>query len=170
MIAYLLAIGALVAQRIAELPLSNRNAARLLARGGVESGQGHYPLLIGFHAAWLTGLCFLAWGRPIEPFWLAVALVLQAARAWVILSLAERWTTRIIVVPGEPLVRTGPYRWLKHPNYLVVALELAVWPLAFGLPWYALAGVVLNLPVVAIRVRAEDRALAQAVGNPLSRR
>lgn len=147
------------AQRLGELVIARRNTTRLLAQGGVEHGAGHYPLIVALHAAWLGGLWLLAWERPVQPGWLAAYVVLQVLRAWVLLTLGPRWTTRIIVVPGETLVRRGPYRFLPHPNYLVVAGEIAVLPLVFGLPLYALAFTVLNALVLAIRLRAETRAL-----------
>lgn len=147
------------AQRLGELVIARRNTTRLLAQGGVEHGAGHYPLVVALHAAWLGGLWLLAWERPVQPGWLAAYVVLQVLRAWVLLTLGPRWTTRIIVVPGETLVRRGPYRFLPHPNYLVVAGEIAVLPLVFGLPLYALAFTVLNALVLAIRLRAETRAL-----------
>jgi methyltransferase len=121
---------------------------------------------VALHAAWLAGLWWLAWDRPIQAGWLAAYLVLQALRAWVLLSLGSRWTTRIITVPGEALVRRGPYRFLPHPNYLVVAGEIAVLPLVFGLPLYALAFSVLNAGVLAVRIRAESRALRDAASGP----
>ena len=148
------------AQRLGELALANRNTRRLLARGGVERGAGHYPLIVGLHAAWLAGLWFLAWDRPANLAWLGVFAGLQALRAWVIATLGERWTTRIIVLPGAPLVRRGPYRLLAHPNYLVGAGEMLVLPLVFGLAAYAAVFFALNAMVLWVRVRAEAAALA----------
>lgn len=147
------------AQRLGELVLARRNTARLLAQGGVEHGAAHYPAIVVLHAAWLAGLWWLAWDRPIHVGWLAAYLVLQALRAWVLLSLGSRWTTRIITVPGETLVRRGPYRFIPHPNYLVVAGEIAVLPLVFGLELYALVFSALNAMVLTVRIRAEERAL-----------
>ncbi len=109
-------------QRLAELLLARRNAGRLLARGGVEIGAGHYPFIVSLHAAWLIGLWIMAWDRPVAPFWMGLFVLLQLLRIWVIATLGNRWTTRIIVVPGAPLVRRGPYRFLSHPNYAVVVV------------------------------------------------
>ncbi len=148
------------AQRLGELVLAQRNTRRLLAQGAVEASPGHYPLIVGLHAAWLAGLWLLAWDRPINLAWLAVFAVLQLLRVWVIATLGGRWTTRILVLPGEPLVRRGPYRLLSHPNYVVVVAEIAVLPLAFGLGLYALVFSLLNAAVLTIRIRAESRALA----------
>lgn len=146
-------------QRLGELVLARRNTAALLARGGVEVGAEHYPLIVGLHAAWLAGLWWLAWDRAVSLPWLCAYLVLQALRAWTLASIGRRWTTRIIVVPGERLVRKGPYRFFPHPNYAVVVGELAVLPLAFGLAPYAAVFSALNASVLWVRIRAEDRAL-----------
>ena len=156
-----IAILALVTlQRLGELWLSARNTRRLLARGAREAGAGHYPLIVAVHVAWLAALWWFAPGRPIDGFWLAMFVLLVIARIWVVASLGERWTTRIIVVPGEPLVRRGPYRVLNHPNDLVVIGEIAVLPLVFGLWQIALVFSVLNAAVLYVRVRAENAALA----------
>lgn len=150
------------AQRVGELALARRNTLRLLSRGAVETGREHYPVIVILHAAWLIGLWLLAPERPLEPAWLAIFAALQVGRVWVIATLGERWTTRIITVPGAPRVRGGPYRFLSHPNYLVVAAEIAVLPLAFGLVGYALVFSALNAMVLRVRIGAEERALAAA--------
>ena len=147
------------AQRLAELWLSHRNTRRLVAHGAVEHGAGHYPLLVTLHAAWLAALWWWAPGRPINWALMAVFVLLQLARLWVIATLGQRWTTRIIVLPAASLVRAGPYRFVAHPNYLIVALEVAVLPLAFGLVGVALVFSLLNAAVLAIRIRAENEAL-----------
>jgi methyltransferase len=147
------------AQRLAELVIARRNTARLMAQGGVESGAEHYPLIVGLHVAWLAGLWLLAWDRPANLAWLAAYVVLQWLRVWVLVSIGARWTTRIITVPGEILVRKGPYRFFSHPNYVVVVGEIAVLPLVFGLPLYALVFSLLNASVLWIRIRAENAAL-----------
>jgi len=160
---YAVVILALVtAERVTELFLANRNTARQLGRGAKEFAPGHYPLIVALHAAWLAGLWLLAWNRPIQWAWLVVFAVLQVLRVWVLATLGDRWTTRIIVLPDAPLVRTGPYRFLSHPNYVVVVGEIAVLPLAFGLPWYALAFSILNGIVLFIRISAENAALGKA--------
>lgn len=147
------------AERLLELALSRLNTNRLLDQGAREHGAGHYPLIVAVHAGWLITLWLLAPGRGVDLFWLALFVLLQLARSWVIATLGPRWTTRIIVLPGAPLVRRGPYRFLNHPNYWVVAGEIAVLPLVFGLPWVALTFTVLNAIALFIRIREENRAL-----------
>ncbi len=149
-------------ERLFELVFSSRNTRRLRATGAREHGAGHYPLMVAVHTLWIVTLWALAWDRAPDSFWLALYVLLQAARLWVMASLGPRWTTRIIVVPGEDLVREGPYRFLNHPNYWVVIGEIAVLPLVFGLPWVALVFTVLNAAVLTIRIREENRALCSA--------
>ena len=155
-------LGLITLQRLGELWLSNRNTRALLAEGAREHGRGHYPLLIGLHVAWLAGLWWLAPGRDLLWPVIGVYALLQLARAWAIGSLGRRWTTRIIVLPQAPLVARGPYRFVRHPNYVLVSLEIALLPLAFGLWKVALIFSALNAAVLAIRIRAEDNALAAA--------
>jgi methyltransferase len=143
-------------ERLGELRLARRNTAALLAKGAYEVAPGHYPLIVLLHAAWLAGLWGFGAARALDPGWLVVFLVLQGLRVWVLATLGRRWTTRIIVLPGAPLVRSGPYRFLTHPNYAVVVGEIAVLPLCLGLPWYALAFSVANSVILAIRIRAEN--------------
>lgn len=159
-----LILGLVSAQRLGELMLARRNTRRLLALGGYEVGAAHYPLIVALHAAWLAGLWYLAVlrappGQDLDLLWLAVFLLLQLGRVWVIASLGGRWTTRIIVLRGAPLVRRGPYRFLSHPNYWVVAGEILALPLAFGLVWYGLVFTLCNAVVMWIRIRAEAAAL-----------
>jgi methyltransferase len=159
-IASIAVLAAVTVQRLGELMLARRNTRRLLARGAVEFGAGHYPLLVLMHGAWLAGLWLLAWNRPLIAPWLAVFIALQALRVWVIATLGGRWTTRIIVLKGAAPVRRGPYRFVSHPNYLVVAAEIAVLPLAFGLGAFAALFSILNAGVLWIRIGAENKALA----------
>jgi methyltransferase len=148
-------------QRLGELWLSNRNTRRLLGQGAHEVGAGHYPLIVAIHALWLACLWWLAPGHGVDGFWLGMFVLLQVARIWVIATLGGRWTTRIIVLPDAPLVRRGPYRFVDHPNYLIVVGEIAALPLAFGLWQVALAFTLLNAAVLAIRIREENRALGR---------
>ena len=148
-------------QRLVELPIARVNTRRLLAAGGHEVGAGHYPYIVALHAAWLGSLWWLAPGRPIHPPFLILFALIEAARIWVLRALGPRWTTRIIVVPGEQLVATGPYRFVSHPNYLVVIGEIAVLPLVFGLWQVAIIFSLLNAAALTIRIRAENRALGR---------
>ncbi len=151
-------------QRLGELVLSRRNTAKLLARGAFEAGAEHYPLLVVLHAAWLIALWIVGRDQPVNWLALAAFVALQGLRLWVLLSLGSRWTTRIIVLPGEPLIGSGPYRFLSHPNYAVVAGEIALLPLALNLPGLALLFSVLNGVALVVRIRTEARALAASSG------
>ncbi len=148
-------------QRLAELALSQRNTKRLLERGAYEVASGHYPFIVTLHALWLVVLWFLGPGPPIEVVPLILFALLQLGRLWVIATLGERWTTRIIVLPGSPLVTAGPYRWVNHPNYLIVIGEFAVLPLVFGLPIVAIIFSVLNALLLWVRIRDENEALGR---------
>jgi methyltransferase len=157
-------LGLVTLQRLGELILSRRNTERLLAQGAREAAAGHYPLIVALHAAWLVGLWYLAVWRGdagVSWGWLAVFVVLQGLRVWVIATLGPRWTTRIIVLSGAPLVREGPYRFVSHPNYCIVAAEILVLPLCFGLVWYGIVFAGLNALVLWVRIRAEEAALRQ---------
>jgi methyltransferase len=153
------------AQRLGELVLANRNTRRLKAQGAYEVAPGHYPLIVILHAAWLVGLWGLAWNRPLNLPLAALFLAIEGLRVWVLMSIGSRWTTRIIILPGAPLVRRGPYRFIPHPNYTVVAAEILVLPLVFGLWGYALLFTVLNAAILFVRIRAENAALAQGVAS-----
>ncbi len=152
----------LFVQRSVELCFAQFNTGRLRTIGGIEFGAAHYPTMIALHASWLLGLLVLGYDRPIIPLWLAFFVVLQVGRLWVIASLGRRWTTRVIVVPGATPVARGPYRWFRHPNYMIVALEIAVVPLALGLPVFALIYSLANAALLAYRIRIENEALAWA--------
>ena len=146
-------------ERLAELWLSNRNTRRLLAEGAHEHAPGHYRWIVALHALWLASLWWLAPSRPIDAFWLAMFVLLEVGRIWVLATLGPRWTTRIIVLPGAPLVARGPYRFVSHPNYAVVIGEIAVLPLIFGLWQVALIFSVLNAALLWVRISAENEAL-----------
>jgi methyltransferase len=148
-------------RRLAELALSQRNTRKLLARGAYEVAPEHYPLMVTLHACWLAALWFLGPGPPIEIIPLILFATLQLGRIWVIATLGERWTTRIIVLPGAPLVKAGPYRWVDHPNYLIVIGEFAVLPLVFGLPMVAIVFSLLNGLLLWVRISAENRGLGR---------
>lgn len=157
----LVILGLVTLERLFELRLANRNTKRLLAQGAREHAPRHYPLIVMLHVLWLASLWWLARSRPIDGFWLGLFVLIEIGRIWVLATLGRRWTTRIIVLPAAPLVRRGPYRWLNHPNYLVVLAEVAVLPLVFGLWKVALVFSILNAILLAVRVRAENRALGR---------
>lgn len=150
------------AQRFGELVLARRNTLALLAQGAREIAPSHYSALVALHAAWLAALWLWGYDATVNLPLLAVFVVLQALRVWVIATLGPRWTTRIIILPGAPLVASGPYRYFSHPNYMVVVAEIAVLPLALGLVWVALAFTVLNALMLIVRLRSENLWLADA--------
>jgi methyltransferase len=150
------------AQRLVELTISARNTRLLRARGAYEVGADHYPYMIALHASWLITLWIFGFRHALQPGFVALFAVLQCARLWILRTLGSRWTTRIIILPGAPRVVDGPYRFLPHPNYLVVALELPCVSLALGLPPHALIFGLLNLAMLRVRIHAEDAALCAA--------
>jgi methyltransferase len=147
-------------QRGGELVLAHFNTARLLSQGGVEIDHGGYKFFVALHAAWLAAL-FLFVPAATPPDWtlLAFFCALQLARVWVIATLGRRWTTRLVTLPGAPLVTAGPYRWLNHPNYLIVAGELAILPLAFAAVAIAVGFSACNALLIIRRIRLEDAVL-----------
>ena len=153
-------------QRLGELVLARHNTKRLRAMGAVEVGVDHYPLMIAMHSAWLVSLWLLGYDQEVDPWLLTAFGLLQGLRWWVLSTLGPRWTTRIIILPGAPLVTDGPYRYISHPNYLVVAAEIALLPLALHLPVLALVFSALNAAVLAIRIRAESEALSGVGSQP----
>lgn len=153
--------GLVALQRLGELAHARRNARALLAEGGVEHGAGHYPLLVGLHTAWLLAVALAVPAEaPVSWPLVGVFAALQGLRLWTIRSLGRFWTTRVITLPAAPLVRRGPYRVLRHPNYCIVAAEIAVLPLAFGAWAIAAAATLANGLLLAHRIRVEERALA----------
>ena len=151
---------AVAALRVAELIHARRNSARLLAAGGQEHGAAHYPLFFVIQGAWLIALVALTPADAAVAWpWLAIFVALQAARLWVIASLGRFWTTRIITLADAPVVDTGPYRWMRHPNYFIVAGEIALLPLAFGAWEIALGFSIANAALIAWRIQVEDRTL-----------
>lgn len=155
-------LGLVVIQRVVELLYARRNAVRLLARGGVEAGAAHYPLFVLLHAAWLIAMAVLVPPATPPNWWLlAVYGLLQLIRIWIVATLGPYWTTRIVTLAGAPLVRRGPYRYFRHPNYVVVCAEIAVLPLAFGAVDVAIAFSILNAALLAWRIRVEEGAIAE---------
>ena len=164
MIANIAILALVTLSRLVELPKARANARRLIAAGGHEVAPGQYPLIVALHAGWLLSLWLLALNRPIDLVPLALFGIIECGRIWVLRTLGKRWTTRIIVVPGEQLVAGGPYKYLNHPNYAVVIAEIALLPLVFGLWQVALIFSLLNAALLTIRIREENRALASLRG------
>lgn len=164
---FTLLIALVALERVAELVISTRNARAALARGGVESGRGHYPPMVLLHLALLAGALAEVWwlDRPWVPAlglsMLAVVILAQGLRWWCILVLGPAWNTRVIVVPGGERVERGPYRWLRHPNYVAVVLEGLALPLVHGAWVTAVVFTLLNAWLLTVRIRVEDRALRQ---------
>jgi methyltransferase len=149
-------------QRFIEFIWDWLNTQRLRAAGAVEFGGLHYPAMILVHASWLAGLWALGHDRAVVPAYLVAFLVLQIGRYWVLATLGRRWTTRVIVLPGAPLIESGPYRLMRHPNYVIVAGELVLVPLALGLPAYAVVFLALYAGAAHLRIQVENSALAWA--------
>ena len=160
MIWSILLLTAVTIERLGELWLAKSNTKALMARGAIEVAASHYPAIVILHATWLLGLWLLTWDATLHMGWVAVFAGLQVLRLWTLSTLGRRWTTRIIVVPGETLVKGGPYRLLRHPNYVVVIGEIAVLPLCFDMPLYALVFTLANALILTIRIRAENAALS----------
>lgn len=167
LIAYTALIGLVGLERILELRLSRRNVKKQLSAGGIEYGSGHYPWMVALHVGLLTGCVVESWAleRPFIPAlgYPMLALVISAAavRFWVIATLGDRWTTRVVVVPGRPTIKRGPYRFLDHPNYVIVAVEGLALPLVHTNWITATAFTVLNSALLAVRIRVENRALEE---------
>ncbi len=155
-------LGLVILQRLVELAVARRNTARLLARGGREVGAAHYPLFILLHASWLLAIA-LTTPLDRQPNWwlIGVFAILQGLRIWVVTTLGPYWTTRVITLDDAPLVRRGPFRFVRHPNYWVVCGEIAVLPLAFGDWPVALVWTILNGMLLTYRIRVETGALSQ---------
>jgi len=145
--------------RLVELLVSARNTRLLMAEGAVEVGAGHYPFIVAVHAAWFMALLtwILIFPQPMNLGWLAAYVGVQVFRGWVFVSLGRYWTTRIIVPRHVPLIRRGPYRFLRHPNYVVVVFEIAILPLVLGAWPVAVAFSSLNAAVLFVRIKAENR-------------
>ena len=151
---------AVAAERGLELAYALHNTRALRRRGAIECGRGHYTLLVALHSQWLATLLLLVPAETrLDAGLLAVFVGLQGLRLWIIASLGPYWTTRVLTLPAAPLVRRGPYRFVRHPNYLVVAAEIAVLPLAFGAWQIAFCFSVANAALLAWRVRVEEQAL-----------
>ncbi len=150
----------IIVQRLSELVIAKRNTKALLERGAYEIGGEHYPAMVIMHTAWILALLSFGFSQPVSLIWLALFGVLQMFRIWILMSLGERWTTRIIILE-EPLVTKGPFRFLRHPNYVLVVAEIIVAPMVLGLFWVAVAFTLLNAAMLYVRIGAEERALSR---------
>ena len=164
-----LAVALVGVQRLVELVLARRNERRARARGAVERGRSHYLFIVALHSLWLLATLIegLLRGPELPALWpipLALFLLVQPLRYWALVSLGERWNTKILVVPGARPIRRGPYKYLSHPNYVVVVVEILTCPLIFGAWVTALVFTVLNAAVLWVRVREENRALTELAG------
>src|SRR4051812_42613282 len=164
-----LGVALVAVQRLFELVLARRNERRARARGAVERGREHYPFIVALHALWLVSTLVegLLHGPVLPAFWpipLALFLLVQPLRYWALFSLGERWNTKILIVPGAKPVRRGPYRYLSHPNYVVVVVEILAFPLIFGAWVTALVFTLLNAVVLSVRIREENRAITKLCG------
>lgn len=160
-VAIMLILALVIMQRLVELVYAERNTRALVKRGAIEVGRAHYPFIVALHALWLLAIVLMLPAQATI-HWLALALflVLQAGRVWVIATLGPYWTTRIITLDGAPLVHSGPYRFVRHPNYLIVTGEIALLPLVFGEVMVCLVFSVLNAALLFWRIRQEDAALS----------
>lgn len=149
----------IVLQRLSELVIAKRNTARLLEKGAYEVGAAHYPVMVTMHSAWIACLLLFGYDAQIAFGWLAVFVLLQAFRLWILGSLGSRWTTRIIILE-EPLVVRGPFKYVSHPNYMLVVAEIIVAPMVLGLVWVAVVFTVLNAAMLWVRIGVEHKALA----------
>jgi methyltransferase len=155
----LLFLAFIVFQRLSELVIARRNTARLLQKGAFEVGAGHYPVMVAMHSTWIGCLLFFGYDKTVSLAWLAVFVILQMLRLWILGTLGHRWTTRIIILP-EPLVARGPFKFFKHPNYMLVVAEIIAAPMVLDLLWVAIVFTFLNAAMLWVRIGAEDRALA----------
>ena len=170
-VAFTVLIAVIALQRLWELGVSNRHLRALRARGAYEVGAAHYPWMVAVHAAFLVSCVAEVWlfSRPWRPEIAAVAFAVLAAalvlRWWVLSTLGDRWTTRVMVLPDEELITNGPYRWLRHPNYVAVVLEIVAIPMIHGAWLTAVVFSIANLLVLRARIGVEDRALGRSSGE-----
>ena len=159
-------LGYVIIQRLAELAYANANTRRLLAEGGREYGAKHYPLFIVLHGGWLISIALF--GEPLtipNMLLLNIFVASQTFRFWTLARIGRWWTTRIISAPHFPTVKRGPYRFIKHPNYALVVVEIALLPLLLGAPAMALTFSILNAALLWWRIKVENAVLAARAGG-----
>ena len=152
-------LGFIILQRLSELAIARHNTVRLLAKGAHEVGAAHYPAMVTMHSAWIVCLVIFGHDEQVAFGWLAGFVILQLFRLWILETLGPRWTTRIIIL-DEPLVVRGPFKFVSHPNYVLVVAELIVAPMVLGLVWVAVVFTVLNAAMLRVRIGVEHKALA----------
>lgn len=157
--ATILFLSFIIIQRLSELVIARRNTARLLGQGAYEVGAAHYPVMVGMHSVWIACLVIFGYDEAVSFGWLALFAILQVFRVWILASLGSRWTTRVII-SQEPLIMRGPYKYMSHPNYMLVVAEIIVTPMVLGLVWVALVFTVLNAAMLWVRIGVEHKALA----------
>ncbi|MFD1206915.1 isoprenylcysteine carboxyl methyltransferase family protein [Sporosarcina contaminans] len=155
-----------ILQRIIELFVARRNERWMKSKGAIEAGEGHYPFMVAMHIAFFVSLIaeVVFFNRSVSAIWivwLSLFVIAQVFRVWCLLSLGKYWNTKIIVLPNAEVVRKGPYKWLRHPNYIIVATELIVLPLLFNAYFTALLFTCLNIWMMTVRIPAEEKALAE---------
>lgn len=164
---FIIMIAIVIMQRLVELFLAKRNEKWMLRQGAFEAGARHYPLMVMMHAAFFLSLLLevsLVY-RALSSFWpvlLALFLIVQVARIWCLTSLGKFWNTKILILPGASVVRKGPYQFIRHPNYLIVTIELLVLPLLFNAYFTAIVFSLLNIWMLSIRIPTEEKALKEA--------
>ncbi len=158
--ATLLFLGFIIVQRLSELVIAKRNTAALLAKGAYEIGAAHYPVMVGMHSLWIACLLFLGYDQRVAFGWLAIFVVLQVFRVWILGTLGARWTTRVIILQ-ESLVVAGPFKYFKHPNYMLVVAEIIVAPMVLGLTWVAVGFTVLNAAMLYVRIGVEEKEISK---------
>lgn len=151
-------LGFIILQRLSELVIARRNTARLLSKGAYEVGASHYPVMVAMHSTWIACLVIFGYTAPLAFGWLSGFVLLQVLRVWILTSLGPRWTTRVIILE-EPLVERGPFKYLSHPNYMLVVAEIIVAPMVLGLVWVAVLFTLLNAAMLWVRIGVEHKAL-----------
>lgn len=164
--AFFLFVGFIIVQRLVELTIAKRNERWIVDQGGIEYGQGHYPAMVLIHSAFFVAYIaeVITLGKSLSVYWpflLILFLLTQGMRVWALTSLGKFWNTKIIILPGAVVVKKGPYKIIKHPNYLIVALELIIIPLMFNAFITLAIFMVLNLVILSIRIPAEEKALRE---------
>ena len=164
---FIIVLTIVITQRLVELFIANRNEKWMRNLGAFEVGASHYPIMVGMHVAFFVSLLseVLALNRPLSPIWILLLLLFisaQVVRIWCLVSLGKFWNTRILILPGAAVVKKGPYRYFRHPNYLIVSIELLVLPLIFNAYITAIIYSLLNIWMLSVRIPAEEKALKKA--------